>query len=88
MLSSAHTHTPSQLHQKKSLSVQDILEVGDSKNLSSLKMCHHQQAVFFPKTSVYHFIWATVVARDYFSNSFLFFVINMSRAPDTISIVP
>lgn len=42
-----HTHTPNQVHQKKSLGVQDILEVGNAKNLSSLEMCLHQQAAFF-----------------------------------------
>ena len=69
--------------EKKPFYVQDILEVGKSKHLSSLKTCHHQQAAVSRKTSICHFAQATRGGVDCFPNSFLFFVINMSRSPNT-----
>ena len=64
--------------------VQDILETATSQNLSSWKMCHHQQAAFFLKTSIHPLLLEPLgVAGGCWPNSFLFFVINMSRSPTT-----
>lgn len=78
------SHIPNPFHQKKKpFYVQDILEVGKSENLISLKMYRPQQAAVSLKTSIYHFAQATRGGVDGFPNSFLFFVINMSRSPNT-----